>query len=300
MLEFLIPRRVTAMLPCVVQYKRLVAMVSKLAWLREPRCSSRECVPGSEFPAQCRQREQEVKEDSMAEDEKSTRSTKTRAVRETSRRGGGGTRVRDAEVLRTAIDIFYRKGYSASSVQDVADALGMLKGSLYYYIESKEDLLRRIFEANHAEASEVVERIRGLDSTSIGRLAAFFVEYAVWYLVNVERATLYQREWRYVEGDLKKVVTGQRAYYDEFLIGLIEEATRDGFISPPSSARDGAYFILSAINGLPDWYHRDGSDSPSAVAEIYAVMALNALGMSGDASEFVAALPEVAPSASSR
>jgi AcrR family transcriptional regulator len=241
---------------------------------------------------------QEVKEGLMPGSGKSARSANTRAAREASRRGGNGTRGRDAEVIRAAVDIFYRKGYAAASVQDVADALGMLKGSLYYYIQSKEDLLRRIFEDNHAEASEVVERVRGLDAPSVIRLAAFLVEYADWYLVNVERATLYQLEWRYAEGDLKKLVTAQRSYYDAFLIGLIEEATKDGFIAPPSTARQGAYFILGAINGLPDWYRRRGSDSSRAIAEIYAVMALNSLGISASASELVATLPEVAPSAS--
>jgi AcrR family transcriptional regulator len=211
-------------------------------------------------------------------------------ARDGGRRSGDKTRGREAEVIRTAIDIFHRKGYAASSVQDVADALGMLKGSLYYYIQSKEDLLRRIFEDNHAGASEVVERVRELDAPSIVRLATFLVEYADWYLVNVERATLYQREWRYVEGDLKKIVAGQRAYYDAFLLGLIEEAMKDGYINPPSTPRRGAYFILGAINGLPDWYQRRGGETSRTIAETYAVMALCSLGMMTGARELVSAL----------
>ena len=53
-----------------------------------------------------------------------------------------GNRARDREVIEAAVKIFWEKGYANASVQDVADALGMLKGSLYYYIDSKERLAR--------------------------------------------------------------------------------------------------------------------------------------------------------------
>src|SRR4051812_25001793 len=50
-------------------------------------------------------------------------------------------RNREAEVIDAAVEVFFEKGYSAASIQDVADRVGVLKGSLYYYIDSKEDLL---------------------------------------------------------------------------------------------------------------------------------------------------------------
>src|SRR5690242_13433489 len=59
-------------------------------------------------------------------------------------RGGGSsasqrrkTKKRDREVLDTAARVFYERGYSDASVQDVADELGILKGSLYHYIKTK-------------------------------------------------------------------------------------------------------------------------------------------------------------------
>ena len=45
------------------------------------------------------------------------------------------------EIVDAAAAVFQRKGYEAASTADVADAVGMLKGSLYYYINSKEELL---------------------------------------------------------------------------------------------------------------------------------------------------------------
>ena len=55
-------------------------------------------------------------------------------------------RNREHEVVEAAVKVFYEKGYAASTIQDVADVVGVLKGSLYHYISSKEDLLFRILQ----------------------------------------------------------------------------------------------------------------------------------------------------------
>ena len=44
---------------------------------------------------------------------------------------------READVIDAAIEVFYQRGYAAATIQDVADKVGVLKGSLYYYIDSK-------------------------------------------------------------------------------------------------------------------------------------------------------------------
>ena len=70
------------------------------------------------------------------------------------RRGGGERKPREerwSELIEVATDVFYAKGYDAASLQDSADRLGMLKGSLYYYIRSKEDLLFDVIKAVHEE-----------------------------------------------------------------------------------------------------------------------------------------------------
>jgi len=108
-----------------------------------------------------------------------------------------GRRARDSEVIEAAVNLFWEKGYASTSVQDVADALGMLKGSLYYYIKSKEDLLKKIFEDSHAEVREITESVMALEKPSIERLQIFIERYAGWYLLNLRRAALYTREWHH-------------------------------------------------------------------------------------------------------
>ena len=79
-------------------------------------------------------------------------------------------RRRREEVLETAARVFREKGYESTSIQDIADAVGILKGSLYYYMDSKEDLLYEILKGVHEEALENIKRVGELDGDALQKL----------------------------------------------------------------------------------------------------------------------------------
>src|SRR6202043_297981 len=62
-----------------------------------------------------------------------------------------------AELIETATQVFYEKGYDGASLQDIAERLGMLKGSLYYYIQTKEDLLFEVISTVHQDGLAVIQ-----------------------------------------------------------------------------------------------------------------------------------------------
>ncbi|MCE0761982.1 TetR/AcrR family transcriptional regulator [Pseudonocardia kujensis] len=200
-------------------------------------------------------------------------------------------RTRDSEVLEKAIGVFYRKGFAATSIQDLADELGMLKSSLYYYISSKEQLLRRIFEDSHAGAMEVVARVEALEAPPLERIHAYLQQYAEWFLTNSERASLYAREWRYLTGEFYDEVVAQRAYYDDVLIRLIDEAKEAGDVPPGLSTRYATYFVLGSLSSINDWYRPSGADDPQTIATVWADMGMRLLTHPDDPKE----LPTPAP-----
>src|SRR5258708_37823556 len=75
------------------------------------------------------------------------------------RNGVSPPRERSEEVYRAALRLFREKGYHATSMQDIASAVGLYKGSLYHYIGGKEELLARVFERGMGSLLEDVERI---------------------------------------------------------------------------------------------------------------------------------------------
>src|SRR5437870_367774 len=66
---------------------------------------------------------------------------------------------RERSIRAAALRIFRQKGYHAASMQNIADAVGLYKGSLYYYVSSKEELLVRLFEGR---ADQVLGEIRAI------------------------------------------------------------------------------------------------------------------------------------------
>ena len=186
-------------------------------------------------------------------------------------------RNREAEVLDAAIDVFYRRGYAASTIQDVADKVGVLKGSLYYYIDSKEDLLHRIFTESHAQSLILLADADALDAPPLERLRSYFRAYVLWYLKNVERVTIYLNDWKVLTGRRRAEVIEQRAVYEQFIARHIDEARRDGMLSSEIETKYAVFFLLGAINGVPTWYRRKGPDSPEHIAQSYADMAVATL-----------------------
>ncbi|MCD2100337.1 TetR/AcrR family transcriptional regulator [Rhodococcus rhodochrous] len=188
-----------------------------------------------------------------------------------------GGRSRDSEVVAAAVRLFYSKGYAATSIQDVADELGLLKGSLYYYIDTKETLLRRIFETSHEQVQTIAEKYKEADGPALERFQGFLKEYTLWYLRNIPRASLFAREWRHAGDELRAVMLEQRRYYDHTLRELIFAVGEEHEFGPVIDASMISNFIMSAVSSVPDWFHPDGSRSAEDVASLYVEYATRVL-----------------------
>lgn len=181
---------------------------------------------------------------------------------------------RASDVVRTAIGVFCRQGYAGASVQDIANALGMPKATLYHYISSKEDLLSKILTLASDDVEVLTTEIVKLDVPPVTRLRLFISGYVYLTTVELERTIIYSREWRYLTGALRASVIERRVMLDEFLIGLIDAVKEAGEAPPDLDSKRAAYFIWGAVSSLPDWYRRSGPDAPQQVAWNYAMLAL--------------------------
>jgi AcrR family transcriptional regulator len=196
----------------------------------------------------------------------------TAEVREVSNRQ---RRNRRQDVLEAAIRVFHKKGYASASIQDVADEVGVLKGSLYHYIDSKEDLLARIFEDSAGHFMEMLDEACGLDERPVERLRSFGSNCSLWYLKNIERVAIYATEWKHLTGRRRKEVVAIRETYERRLAELIGEVKEAGETTPDLDVNFATYFIFGALNGLPDWYRRRGNDAAEKIADAYAAQIVN-------------------------
>lgn len=199
-------------------------------------------------------------------------SRKRGATKESPRRAN-----RQGEVTEAASEIFWRKGYRAASIQDVAEKVGVLKGSLYYYIDSKEDLLWRIIEDVHVQSTEILNEALSLDVTPIERIRIYIVRHVEWYLNNLPEVSVFFREWRHLSGERYRLARERRRGYEKVIRDLFAAARDAGDVSEDLDLVHAGRYVLAAVNAVPDWYRPNGSESPAQLAESYADMTVGLL-----------------------
>src|SRR4051794_33402240 len=168
-------------------------------------------------------------------------------------------RKRDEEVLDAAAKVFAERGYSEASVQDVADELGILKGSLYHYIRTKEDLLFWLLEDVHRDVEEILEEVaeaEGLDP--IERIALYVRRQVLYNLDNLERISIYYHDMERLSADRLESIVGRRRAHERFIAGLIRDGQAQGLADTSLDPRVLANCLFGTIIWTYRWYRPNG------------------------------------------
>ena len=188
-----------------------------------------------------------------------------------------------AAVLRTAVELFNRRGYDATSMGDLAKELGLTKAAIYHHVEGKEQLLSAALDDALDELTAAVtaavrpeaggsayERLREVVRRSVEVLMAHQPSVTLLLRVRgnseVEVAALRRRRW-----------------LDEQLAELVSEAVREGSLRadlpPPLVSR----LLFGMVNSLVEWYQPSGTYDPATVADALTTLAFDGLTAGGKA-----------------
>jgi AcrR family transcriptional regulator len=204
----------------------------------------------------------------------SPRATSSRAGKSrTGAANGNGRRNRAVEVREAAIRVFSAKGYSSASLQDIADEVGLLKGSLYHYIESKDTVLFEILENSHVQALEIMRETDALNLEPVERLRTYVRSLTAWYLSNRERASIYFTEWRYLSGEHRDAVQQQRREFLGYFRQILAEAQRRNLTRADLNVNIASLYVLSAVNTVPLWFRPTGPITSNDIADEVAELA---------------------------
>jgi len=166
---------------------------------------------------------------------------------------------RRREVTREAAKLFAQKGYHGTSIGDIAEALGVQKGSLYSHIASKEDLLyetmREGAEAFHAALDAIPE-----DTPAVDKIRLALRGHLRVVAEQLDVATVFIREWRYLEGERRDEILAERRRYEERWRALVREGVERGELRTDLDAGATALLALSAANWAYTWL-RPGFDT---------------------------------------
>jgi TetR/AcrR family transcriptional regulator, cholesterol catabolism regulator len=183
---------------------------------------------------------------------------------------------RDQEVLDAAAKVFYERGYADASVQDVADELGILKGSLYHYIETKEDLLFRLLEQLHDEVQAILEEVAAEEGLApLDRLAVYVRKQVLFNLENLPRVAVYYNDYERLSPERRAQIVARRRLHERYVTEVIEDAQRAGQASPDLDARLLSNFIHGSFIWTYRWFRPGGKVSRDKVAETCAEFVLS-------------------------
>src|SRR2546428_2579206 len=133
---------------------------------------------------------------------------------------------REEEILSAAARIFREKGYHGTSVRDIAESVGLLKGSLYHYIRSKEELLARLFAGALEDTIAELEAIAARDAAPTARLRDMVRAYVDAVTENLDAVSLYLREWRALPAPQLARVRARRRAMRTLFEDVITEGAR--------------------------------------------------------------------------
>jgi AcrR family transcriptional regulator len=207
-----------------------------------------------------------------------TRNTKPGGPRKSTRKA----RAREEDIYRAAARIFHRKGYAATSLQDIADEVGLLKGSLYYYIDSKEDLLFGITTTIHALARANAEATRARGGTATERLRDLVESHVASFGKNLQLIRVFYTDYNALGAERRAFVMNERRAYEQYMHSLIDEGQRTGEFCPDLDSRVMNNAILTMVNTVYMWYSEGELITVQDIAKDYANFTLNGLRCPAD------------------
>jgi TetR/AcrR family transcriptional regulator, cholesterol catabolism regulator len=159
---------------------------------------------------------------------------------------------RRAELTRTAARLFAERGYHGTSMDALAQAIGVQKGSLYSLTGSKQELLfatmREGADAFHAALDAVPENAPATDRVRLALRGHLRV-----VSEQLDVATVFTREWRYLEGEHREKIRAERRRYEERWRALFQEGLEKGGLRTDLDVSAAVLLVLSAANWAYTW-----------------------------------------------
>jgi TetR/AcrR family transcriptional regulator, cholesterol catabolism regulator len=169
-----------------------------------------------------------------------------------------------AELLDVAATVFYEKGYQASSLNEIAARMNILKGSLYYYISSKDELLYEVVRSVHTAGMDNVRSIAAGPQDVLTRLENVIVAHIDHGYRNQPKVAL-MHEVHVLPANLRRLIAREYDSYESIFRELIIEAQEGNSIRPEIDPALAVLALLGSINSIFRWQRNNPDFAPLTV-----------------------------------
>ncbi len=189
---------------------------------------------------------------------------------------------RRAELLATAAEVFASRGYAATTVREVADAAGILGGSLYYHFDSKEAMADEILSTFLDDMWAAYERVLGAGLNARDTLEAIVVESFRSIDRHRPAVVIYQNESKHLATSERfRYLNESRRRFQEMWLNLLERGVREGAFRADLDAGLMYRFIRDTVWVAANWYEPGGRLSADDIAKQYLAMFLEGIQANG-------------------
>jgi AcrR family transcriptional regulator len=168
---------------------------------------------------------------------------------------------RRAQLLDAAARLFRERGYHATSMRDIAKAVGMLSGSIYYHFDSKEEMLLAVYEEGKRRVAEAVDDAVSAETDPWRRLEAACTAHLSVLISSRDFTQVMIQTLPHEAGAAEARVRDLRRDYESRFRRLIDDLK----LPPEIDRRYLRLLLFGALNWSHVWYRTSG-DSPEIVA----------------------------------
>ena len=175
---------------------------------------------------------------------------------------------RERELMDAAIQLFRLKGYHATSIRDLAEAVGVRKSALYHYVTSKEDLLFRLSYGTFQESCTVLREVLQAPISGVERLRRAITHHVTYVANRGAATTVALRDAHALAPDYREQIQQTAREY----MALWEEILRRGVDAGEFRSMDlrmTVLTILGAGNWMATWYRSSGRLTQEQIAAVF-------------------------------
>lgn len=194
------------------------------------------------------------------------------------------TTTRRQDLVRIAAQEFARRGYRATTLRHIADAAGILPGSLYHHFGSKEELLREVMTLSTAEHVETLERIAADGRPAPEQLrAALRARLELYREQGLALGVVLQTDTTTLRADVFAPMRDLGYRIERAWTRILGNGVKDGFFEPDLDLRTTTFAVVGMLNWAHRWFDPDGRLGPAELADRWADLLLGGLLKDGRA-----------------
>ncbi|MEU7811971.1 TetR/AcrR family transcriptional regulator [Pseudonocardia sp. NPDC049154] len=183
----------------------------------------------------------------------------------TSSRAPTGATPREA-ILSAATELFGENGYTGTSMRDIATAVGVLPGSLYAHIQSKDAVLLEIIEGGVDRFVAAADEIEAQRPPATEALRLAVRAHLRIVADNPGRTLIVFHQWRFLTEPHRTRLREKRRSYEKFFTRAVAAGVASGEFSADVDVKVAVLGLLGALNWTPEWYSPDGPATPDELA----------------------------------